>query len=55
MPAEDTPPSRKRMTTEIKGYATDPISVSIAKEVLRRVREGELPKATGQVSDSPTP
>jgi hypothetical protein len=41
MPADDTKPIRKRLSQEQKGYATDAISVSIARDVLRRVREGE--------------
>ena len=31
------------MAHEAKGSATDPINLAIAREVLRRVREGELP------------
>ena len=45
MPADDTKPVRKRLASEQKGYATDAISVAIARDVLRRVREGSLPKA----------
>ena len=41
MPA-DRPPIRKRMAAEAKAAATDPINLAIAREVLRRVREGEL-------------
>ena len=43
MAAEDRPPIRKRLAAEAKGVATDPINLAIAREVLRRVREGELP------------
>ena len=43
MPADNTPPIRKRLGAEAKGVATDPINLAIAREVLRRVREGELP------------
>ena len=43
MPRDDTQPIRKRMVSKTKGYATDPISLAIARDVLRRVREGELP------------
>ena len=43
MPADNTPPIRKRLAAEAKGVATDPINLAIAREVLRRVREGELP------------
>ena len=43
MPTDNTPPIRKRMADEAKGVATDPINLAIAREVLRRVREGELP------------
>ena len=45
MPADDTKPVRKRLASEQKGYATDAISVAIARDVLRRVREGSLPNA----------
>ena len=43
MTAYGRQPMRKRMTPENKGFTTDPINVAIALEVLRRVREGELP------------
>ena len=49
MSADDAKPIRKRLSSEQKGYATDAISVAIALDVLRRVREGELP--TQQDSD----
>ena len=42
MPADNTPPIRKRFPAEAKAAATDPINLAIAREVLRRVREGEL-------------
>jgi len=45
MPADNTPPIRKRLAAEAKGVATDPINLAIAREVLRRVRDGELPIA----------
>ena len=45
MPADNTPPIRKRLAAKAKGVATDPINLAIAREVLRRVREGELPIA----------
>ena len=45
MPADNTPPIRKCLAAEAKGVATDPINLAIAREVLRRVREGELPIA----------
>ena len=45
MPADNTPPIRKRLAADAKGAATDPINLAIAREVLRRVREGELPIA----------
>ena len=45
MPADNTPPIRKRLAAEAKGAATDPINLAIAREVLRRVRDGELPIA----------
>ena len=43
MPADNTPPIRKRLAAEAKGVATDPINLAIASQVLRRVRDGELP------------
>ena len=45
MTADNTPPIRKRLAAEAKGAATDPINLAIAREVLRRVRDGELPFA----------
>ena len=48
MPTDNTPPIRKRMADEAKGVATDPISLAIARDVLRRVREGELPTDSGK-------
>ena len=49
MSADDSKPIRKRLASEPKGYDTDALSVAIARDVLRRVREGELP--TQQDSD----
>ena len=46
MHADNTPPIRKRLAAEAKGAATDPINLAIAREVLRRVRDGELPIQT---------
>ena len=43
MPADNTPPIRKRLAADAKGCPSDPINLAIAREVLRRVREGELP------------
>ena len=43
MAANDRQPRRKRMEYETKLLSTDPINLAIAQEVLRRVREGELP------------
>ena len=45
MPADNTPPIRKRLAAEAKGVATDPdpINLAIAREILRRVSDGELP------------
>ena len=43
MPADNTPPIRKPLAAEAKGVATDPINKAVAREELRRVREGELP------------
>ena len=45
MPADNTPPIRKCLAADAKGVTTDPINLAIAREVLRRVREGELPIA----------
>ena len=45
MPADNTPPIRKRLAADAKGIASDPINLAIAREVLRRVRDGELPIA----------
>ena len=42
MPAENTPPFSQRLAAEAKGVATDPINQSIAREVMRYVREVEL-------------
>ena len=41
-----TLPIRKRLAAEAKGVATDPITLAIAREVLRRVGEGELPTSS---------
>ena len=43
MPADSTPPIRKRLAAEAKGVATDPINLAIVRQVLRRVHDGELP------------
>ena len=43
MPADNTPPIHKRLAADAKGVTTDPINLAIAREVLRRVRDGELP------------
>ena len=53
MPADNTPPIRKRLAAEAKGVATDPMNLTIAREVLRRVREGELPAPLNQQSGQP--
>ena len=53
MPADDAKPIRKRLASEPKGYATDAISVAIARDVLRRVREGELPTQQDTRSTGP--
>ena len=52
MTADDAKPIPKRLASEQKGYATDAISVAIARDVLRRVREGELPTHQGTQSTS---
>ena len=43
MPADNTASIRKRLAAEAKGVATAPINLAVSREVLRRVREGELP------------
>ena len=43
MAAIDRQPIRKRMAPDTKGFATVQINLAIAREVLRRVREEELP------------
>ena len=43
MPADNTPPIRKRLAAEARGVATAPINLAVAREVLMRVRKGELP------------
>ena len=43
MPADNTPPIRKPLAAEAKGVATAPINLAAAREVLMRVRKGELP------------
>ena len=48
MPRDEPHPIRKRLASETKGFATDPISLAIARDVLRRVREGELPSPKHQ-------
>ena len=53
MPADNTPPIRKRLAAEAKGVATDPINLAIAREVLLRVRERELPASANQQSGQP--
>ena len=53
MPADNTPPIRKRLAAEAKGAATDPINLAIAREVLRRVRDGELSAPANQQTGQP--
>ena len=43
MPSDDSQSIGKELEPKQKGYSTDAISVAIAREVLRRVREGTLP------------
>ena len=44
MPSDDSQSIDKRLEPQQqKGYSTDAISVAIARDVLRRVREGTLP------------
>ena len=35
-------PESKKLMPEQRGYRSDPISLAIARDVLRRVREGKL-------------
>ena len=53
MPADNTLPIRKRLAADAKGYPSDPINLAIAREVLRRVREGELPIAIKNADSEP--
>ena len=53
MPADNTPPIRKRLAADAKGCPSDPINLAIAREVLRRVREGELPIAIKNADSEP--
>ena len=49
MPAENNKPLHKPVPSEQRGYSTDPISLELARDVLRRVRMGELPVAPKNV------
>ena len=53
MPADNTPPIRKRLAAEAEGCPSDPINLAIAREVLRRVREGESPIAIKNADSGP--
>ena len=53
MPADNTPPIRKRLAANAKGAAADPINLAIAREVLRRVRDGKLPASANQQLGQP--
>ncbi len=53
MPADNTPPSRKCLAAEAKGISNDPINLAIAREVLRRVRDGKLPASANQQPGQP--
>ena len=53
MPADNTPPIRKRLAAEAKGTAADPINLAIAREVMKRVRDGELPASANQQPGQP--
>ena len=53
MPSDNTPPIRKRLAAEAKGIETDPINLAIAREVLQRVREGELPASSNPLPGEP--
>ena len=43
MASDDSQSIGKELEPRQKGYSTDAISVVIARDVLRRVREGSLP------------
>jgi hypothetical protein len=43
MASDDSQSIGKELEPRQKGYSTDAISVAIARDVLRRVREGNLP------------
>ena len=53
MPADNTPPIGKRLAAEAQEVATDPINLAIAREVLRRVRDGKLPAKANQQPGQP--
>ena len=48
MPSDKPTPPREQFSPDIKGYTNNTISVAIARDVLRRVREGDLPKTDGE-------
>ena len=43
MPSDDDKSISKGLTSQRKGYASDAISMAVARDVLRRVQNGELP------------
>ena len=49
MPADNSKPLHKPVPSEQRGYSTDLISLELARDVLRRVRMGELPVANKNV------
>ena len=48
MASEESQSISKGLGPSQKGYSTDAISVAIARDVLRRVRNGELPASSQQ-------
>ncbi len=48
MESDDNQSIGKELAPEQKGYSIDAISVAIARDVLRRVRNGELPASSQQ-------
>ena len=44
-------PESKKLVPEQNGYRTDPMSLEIARDVLRRVRKGELSKSLDLICD----
>ena len=54
MPSDDTKPIRKRFAPEPLSSSAEAINLALARDVLRRVREGEIP-ATEERDGGHTP